>query len=118
LISRNDSVDLSGVFEQFTNPAFVLEHGVPVVDGEKKTLVIGTVIETESVGTITLASSFVEGSDLPKVLPHLVLTKEQILAIRKEIKQFRYDLRKNRPNGKGMYVYWPTKKIFEEIVSV
>ena len=118
MISENSSVDLGKVFRSFTDPEFVKKFGVPVSESGKVSFLVKTVIKTKKVGEITLASRFVDGSARQEALPYLLLTEEQVKQIRKKSLRFRIDLGKQNPDSKGMYVYCPTRWMFEKIASM
>jgi len=115
LIDKN-TVDLENVYKNFSNPAYVIEHGNKVTDGKIAKYIVRTKIETKRLGEIPMASSYVEDSGEGKAVLYLLLSKEQLLKVLRTIPSVRAEAGEITPDSRGEYAYHPNEENFEKIV--
>lgn len=107
--------DLMRVYDLFNDPKFVKNHGIKVVENGREFYTIKGRISTDLLGSVTLESTFNVSKDI--TIPVMIMSVEQVKILHDNGVKIIARRRKHRID-RGMYLCFPTRDVFEKIVSM
>lgn len=114
-MADDKTLSLVKVFDQFCDSEFIRSHGVKVVEQDHDFYTIKGKIVTNLLGSVTLESVCNAGKNI--AVPVMILDIDQVRILREH--GIAIAVRKRRHSkGNGEYFCFPTRDIFEKIVSV
>lgn len=112
---NQETLRLVQLFTLFREPEFVKSHSHGIEENGYKMFTVKTEISIPVLGKVIMASVYFPRS--ARAIPVLILNDEQNKILRKH--SIRFIIRKRKhPGEAGKYYCFPSKNVFEKIISI
>jgi len=108
-------MDAIEFYDAFKKPEFIMAHSHPIREGDRDVYSVKTKVAIPLLGMVTLGAAYYFG--LRKITPVIFLSDEQVKILREHRIPLVLKKRKH-PTTDEVYFCFPTRSIFERIVSM
>lgn len=103
------------LYDLFRDPEFIMRHSHPIKEGDLEVYTVKTKVMIPFLGMVTLGTVYYRG--LMKVSPILYLNEGQAKVLREHNLSLVIRRRKH-PTTDEVYFCFPTRSVFERIISM
>jgi len=114
-LTDNKTIDPLELYDSFRNPEFIMKHSHPIEENDHEVYTVKTKVTMPLLGMVTLGVVYYRG--LMKVTPTLFLNDGQAKVLREHNLPLVIHRRKH-PTTDEVYFCFPTRSIFERIISM